>query len=894
MKKGLVVIIALSLLCSTLPVFGAIAERTTLERGDEYSDLSTNTIRESRTTGLLGDPQIEITYPEPGYLYLFSLRPIKMPISSALGLGHAVVIGRGLNIDTISSEIHHAKFVAKRVFAGWETVRWDYNTIDGLSMDLGLSTGIYEISVYAYDEGENELGSDLIKVFFIKLGGDDFGIWVNTKYDNGQEFSAPADIGLLEFGSMLTTGESKIFSATLQSEDDTTVEMRFTRKEIMNFSENVIETKFDVETTCDTTKDYEVSLELRFPFTILDGGEPSEPNDPYFSAQVGYKSYAEGDEGPNKVNTTFYFGRESIEDPRIFRLKLKPDTLESDTQLTFFSRYRTIDGSGNEVFYREFAVEFEPATELTITTIPSELKIRYDFGESAGVPTKISFQARGGPLDDISQTFEIDPLPAYMSFDLTVIGGREFIYESDRTYDVTYSLDSEQDGNLVTFEVVQLPATIHATWGFDLGQLGDLNVSSFVDLDMSHEVERLALYFLGNEIPFVELDHFTRKLSIYNYIDVLSGTGNITIIRGIQEEREMNISVMLDVVRVTKTFELINNFVQFTWDIGLIGGHGNIEISRDSESTMTLSTSIFYNDWTFTKSVVLKNSYIQLAWDVDREERQGNIVFQRDSEGGDTSVSFSLSHDTWTIVDTLELKNEYIELYWDLPNDGSTHAEIGLNTNGDKLFYNTISVVDDTYELLSFGVGIKTEDHFYVSWENNGGQISNFEWSGRILNLSDLDLSVHLPGDLFTISGTWNIGESGAFNVELNKPVTITFADVESDRFKIDGYISFYSDRRLDVSWKLQEEGYFRITTNGEPLGEEASFSVLWDPNHQSNYKYGFMITAPDFLETNLNISYTTELTFPHIWIAGELPDNWLQWEKWLLWNYEWYDIGLA
>jgi len=894
LKKGLVLIIVISFLCSTMASFGAIAEPTTLDKRDDSSSLTTNSASHSGIPGYLGEPQIEITYPEPGYLYLFSLRPIKMPISSALGLKHAVVIGRGLNIDTNSNEIHHAKFVAKRVFAGWTTTRWDYNTIDGLSTDMGLSTGIYDINVYAYDEGNNELGSDSIKVFFIQVGGDDFGIWVNTRYDNGQEFSTPVNIGLLEFGSMLTTGESKKFSVTLQSEDDTTVEMRFTRKEIMNFSEKVVETKFEVETACDTSKDYQVSLELRFPFVILNGGDPSESNNPYFSAEVGYQSYAEQGEGPNKVNSTFYFGRESIEDPRVFRLKLKPESLESDTKLTLFSRYRTIDASGNEIFYREFKVGFEPATELTITTIPRELKIRYDFGESAGVETKITFQALGGLLDDIIQSFKIDPLPAFMSFDLAIIGVREFIYESDTTYDVTYSLDSEQDGEIITFEVVQLPATIHATWGIDLGQLGDLNVSSFAELDMSHEVERLALYFSGNEIPFIELDHFPRKIRIGSYVDVLSGTGNVTIIRGLEEDREMNISVMLDELRVTKTFELKNNFVQLKWDIDLINGHGNIEITRDSESTITLSTSIFYSDWTFTKTIELKNNYIQLAWDVDREERQGNIVFQRDSEGGDPSVSFSLAHDTWEITDTLEFKNDYIELYWDLPNDGNTHAEISLITAGDEMFYNTISVVDDSYELLSLGIGIQTEDHFFVSWENNGGQISNFEWSGRVLSLSSLDLSVHLPGDLFTISGTWNIGESGAFNIEINKPVIITFVDVESDRFKVDGYISFYGDRQLDVSWRLQEEGYFRVTTNGEPLGEVASFSVLWDPNHQSNYKYGFMVTAPDFLECNFNISWTTEHTFPYIWIAGELPSNWLQWEKWLLWKYEWYDIGLA
>ena len=888
MKKGIVYFVFVSLLLSTLTALSVNAGVNTSERVDEVFEEKTY----NNLGGLSnGDPHIEITYPEPGYFYLFKLRPIQMPISSALDLGYSVVVNRNLNIVTDSDEIHHVKFIAKGIVTGWETIRWDYKNIDGLSTDLSLSSGIYEITMYAFDEFDNEIGSDSAKVLFIKVGRDDFGIRINTRYNGGEEFSTPINIGLAEFGSMLNTGESKFVKVTMQNKDDTTVELRFTRTKIMDGSENVIETKFNVETDCDTTKDYETSLEVRFPFAMLDGGQPSFSNNPYFSAKVGYKSYSASGEGANKVDTTFFFGRDNIDEPRVFRMKLKPNSIDTDTKLTFFTSYLGVDGSGDEVFQRVYSVGFEPATELTITTIPGEAKISYDFGESAGVPTKISFRAEGGLLDDIIQSFTIDPLPGFMSFDLTVLGVREFIYESDQTYDLTYSLDSVQNGNLVRFEVVDLPKKIHASCGIDIGEFGDLSVASFADLDMSSDVESFSLYFKDNEIPFMSIENFPRKLRYEGFIDIPAGVGNLSFYRGIDDVREITFNIAFDIVSITKSFELKNNFIRLAWDINLQEGQGDIHIERDSDSAMAFSTSLTIGDWTFAKSLELSNTYIGLSWDIDREERNGRITFSKDSSGGSPSVSVSISYNDWSIVDTVDLNNELIELYWNLPTDEDSHAEIGLNTGGNEIFHNTLALVEDSVEILSIGIGIQTEDNFYISWDNNDGIISNFEWSGRILQLSDVDIAVNLDGEIFSINADITLGETGALNIGFNKDVTVTFVDTESERFKVHGDASFYADSQLQISWELGESGEFSIYTFSEPLGDEFNLEFVYDPQHNSNYKYGFSLTGDNFIEITRTIKwYSEDGQLIRIWILGDdpLPGDW---ELDVLWNYEWYSV---
>ncbi|MBE3137786.1 MAG: hypothetical protein IMZ43_10425 [Thermoplasmata archaeon] len=880
-------LVVISLVCSPLVSVGAFASAA--EKQEAPDTIPFN--QQQYTPGTVnGDPSITIVSPAAGYLYLFKLQPIKMPFASMLGLGYAVVVGRSLDLDTVYNDIHHVKFVAKRMLTGWETVRWDYRTMDGLGTDFGLTSGLYTITVVAYNETDYELSHDSIKVLYMKIGREDFGVWVNTKYNDGETISTPLQLGMTDFASMLNTGESRQFSVSMQSKDDTNVELRFTRTKIMNNTEKVIETKCNIVTTCDTSKQYEVSVEARFPFIMLEGGQPSKENNPYFSTTIGYQSIT-GQGGANHVNTTFYVGRENISDPRVFRLSIKPENIGSGSKLTFFTSYLTVNSTGSEIFQRTYSIDFEPATELTITSIPREAKISYEFGRSAGVQTKISLRAEGGVLDDIVQSLLLDPLPSYMAFDLTILGSREFLYESDRSYNITYALDSEQNGNLVSFQVLGLPERIHASWGLALGTLGDLAASSFAELNMSQDVQRLALSFFGNDRPFISLENFPRKIRFESNVNLLNGTGDITLIRGLDEARKLNVSIEYQDMVVTKSFELKNNFVQMRWKIDLLNGTGLFNVTRDSESVITISSSIEYKNWTFSKTLELRNSHLELSWNINREQRTGRVILSRDAAGGSPTLSFAIEHDGWILDDTLEFNNNYLELFWQLPTQTNPHAQLGLITGGGELFHNTISVVDNGVELFHIGFGIQTDDQYIISWDYLNGQITNFNWSGKLLRLTDVDIAVNLAGDVFTVSADITVGQAGAVELQFNKAVAVTFVDTASETFKIHGNVSINANRRLQLSWELGESGYFTVYTFGQPLGDQFSLEVGYDPQHNGNYKYGFRLIGEDFIEITRTIQwYTVNGSLVRIWVLGDepLPGDWtLQ----VLWNYQWYTV---
>ena len=98
---------------------------------------------------------------------------------------------------------------------------------------------------------------------------DDFGIWIHTRY-NGQEDSQKLEIDLVTFKLMLDGGGWRYYPMHFGL-GQSTAGIQFSRTQIYVEDEaepyvDVVQTEFSFETTSDTNEDYEVSLEVRFPF----------------------------------------------------------------------------------------------------------------------------------------------------------------------------------------------------------------------------------------------------------------------------------------------------------------------------------------------------------------------------------------------------------------------------------------------------------------------------------------------------------------------------------------------------------------------------------------------------------------------------------------------------
>jgi hypothetical protein len=408
---------------------------------------------------------------------------------------------------------------------------------------------------------------------------------------------------------------------------------------------------------------------------------------------------------------------------------------------------------------------------------------------------------------------------------------------------------------------------------------------------MSQEVRRLALSFFGNERPFISLENLPRKIRFESSVDLLNGTGNINITRRLFESRRLNISLGHGDMVVTKSFELKNAYVEMKWKIDTTNHNGYFNVTRDSASSLTISSSIEYHNWKFSKTLELKNRHLELSWNINREQKTGEIILARDIGSGSPTLSFAIEHEGWKLDDTLQFNNKYLKLIWQLPTQTNTHAQLGLITDGGELFHNTIAVLDNNVELFHLGFGIQTDDHYIISWDYINGQISNFNWSGKLLRLTNVSIGVNLAGEVFSISADINVGQSGVVELQFNRPVAVTFIDTASDQFKIHGNVTINANRRLQVSWNLQESGYFTVYTFGQPLGDDFNLEFGYDPQHAGNYKYGFKLIGEDFIEITRTIQwYAVNGQLVRIWVLGDepIPGDWtLQ----VLWNYQWYTV---
>ena len=723
----------------------------------------------------------------------------------------------------------------------------------------------------------------------------DFGIWICTKY-NSVSNTTKLDIDLAQFTLMLSSLAWKYYYIDLEQKGDSRVGIQFSRTQVYVEGQpdpyvNVFQTQVEFTTTCETDKELEVSLEIRYPFSLInkvsisqniqldssksiisqkfskilltlgekthnkllniiseklisihkqtnennDNTQPMITNsESYFCLRTGFSS-PEGEQLPRKILTRFFSGRDKLLDPQILRMSIAPE-LNGVSALTYFNSYSNVYESGSEAFYRSFSIDFQPAVELQITSILREAKIRYDFGRSAGVSIKISLQALGGILSSIVQHFTIDPLPEHMSFDLTVFGERSFRYEADQRYSVTYTADSIQNENLIKLDLKDLPLIMNVDWGLDVSLIAT-SASGLIDVNMSNDIGEVSLSLFGSATPFIRVTNFPKAIRLEALVDVLN----------------------------------LNGYVR---------------ASKVSDTT--------------------------------------------------TVISVPVRFDKWLITGNLNMYNGYGQVSFNLPGNDDPYASVGLDTNGNALFGLGITVVDTqtNTQVLLASVGNIATDNFLVSFNSSGGEISSLRFYGMITELTNIQVKIDYQGLNFDISGTWVLRQEGSFSIEVSKTINLTLDNIDAGDFILSGSILANPGGYVKVEWQRGFIGYFIFSTHGINAevdvtfgakyssnvyfygkvtlapGATVKFTWDWSPNgnfmvfcnlfeeinveayinyspDQQQYQYGFKAQATDVMFTRTLKWDVANLRF--WWLGDEpLPG---QWDVKILWDYKWHDV---
>ncbi len=450
--------------------------------------------------------------------------------------------------------------------------------------------------------------------YLLKDGGigESYGIWIYTLY-NGTEKCTRLKVSFLQFIYTLLHPSYGI-PVSIDVDGDSAKDVRCTvRVYITSLSSASpgIRSVFTTEIERRLEGELLVSLDVHIPLIL---------SQDYISMKSGFYCV---DSESSKFEMGFAFSLFSFFSGRMFKFDLVPDYNYAGNLSTLYS-YEVFDASGQKLSSRSFEVHFMPATELHITTIPTDLKVHYSFGKSVGTKTRIVFKSYIDGKTNKIHSFIIDPLPSYMSFDLSVFGGKNFIYKSDRSFDVTYTMEASENGTPIKLELVHIPTKIEAAWGIT-GSFLPPSLGGFVDLDMSDNIKEVNLYFNNSKNPFMSVKNFPRKLCVEGFVDLFL--------------------------------------------------HGRIVTSKFSGSPTEITTTLRFKKWEIQGSLTVKDGTMKLEWGLPfKSERHTSIMFDTDNYdmlGADIKVIDVENNTKFLMLSFDGIATDDFSVSWDSQSNGS-------------------------------------------------------------------------------------------------------------------------------------------------------------------------------------------------------------------------------
>ena len=603
---------------------------------------------------------------------------------------------------------------------------------------------------------------------------------------------------------------------------------------------------------------------------------PLAASEDYIVTRVGFCSKA-GQLIPIRYDKTFAVAKDNIFRPVIFQHEMNPyniiGTDSNDISFGFLS-YR--EGYEDPVYNVEFSVNFDPSVYLVTQFTPRSGRIYYYYHSASAKQTDITFYSnvlKGGDPDEekegsLSLTLSLEYVPnelvgpgKWMCFDIEALGDLDPLdgvihYTASHEFDVAIIVSSSRFEEKIAVEGI--PDTIDLSWhlGVDIdnGAMFLLNVDGYVELNMSDQLDKVVLYYPKSDPEDPDMP----------FINVISIPSN--------EKVGAYATLYVDSENFTNPANYVYGKVYRDYSANLEG----IQMCLPYVEEPLIEVSEI-------------PSYAAAQGKLEWNKLKGYAQVDRWSTGNPDPVSFYLSLDTFTISNVLEIGEGHIRGDVHLAEDGY----LGFDTS-EKMFGDFLQLSDSaTGTSLTISVDEVAADNLWVDWglDTSGGQlqVGNLGFSGFLNTLKDFQISMNLEGVNCNFDGSWDMGESGSFDIEFNQPddVRLDFdLDDYSEDFDLHGHAILSNNLNFDMSWKWKQgenyldPGYFKINENHNQPNLDA-LSIYFTYQDQ----YGADVTLTD-AGIYVSCEWWRDGLIPYVWLVfdiyGELDFH-------LLWDETWY-----
>jgi len=679
--------------------------------------------------------------------------------------------------------------------------------------------------------------------------------------------------------------------------------------------------------------------------------EPLSADSDYIVTRIGYRSPA-GQKIPIRFEKNFAIAKNNIFRPAIFQHEMNPyDIVGSATNDIMFGFQAFQKGVTTPTFNIEFCMNFTPACYVITQLIPVSGKTLFYYHTASSDPMEVTFSSNllkgGSTAEEENSTFSLtltfDSLPneligpgKYMSFDLNMIGdenpiGGNFVYFASNQFDVGVKLSSpwfEQN-----IELKKIPTIAEFKWDLDTdititqNDLFYVETVGYASLTMNSDLEEIKIlypkadpskkdvtWFSVKNIPssrkleagaLLEIDNGSMlQIDAQGYVehDLSSSLGDITIYYPKPDPDNDPDMVFFQIPS--------GSFANY----GRTSVQGTVYVDPNPDNFFVNPNNYFYAkaDRTVNSDFGEANFYLpnvqvpllkifnipgnaygmgQFWWN----QLKGHMHAERSSASGEADpVRLSLTFDDLQISNQMSIGNGFLDM------------EGKIAENGYFKFDTSNDFLDNSFEIsnlasggsLAIDAGSIAADDFIADW--------NLDTAGPSLKIEDLDLSgslnlfenfnvnIGLSGKNAHFTGTWSVGETGGFEIDLfqTEPTTLNFnLDENFENFNFNGYVVISQNIHFDVAWNWKQGvdptdyGYFTINDN---TNNANILAIQLNATYKDRFGADIKIIDAS-LYFKLKWYKEPGQWLPHYWLeyyVGGTIDH-----VYLLWEYQWHTV---